>query len=75
LELILEEVKILNLLIETLQKTNKPQVNVDASVGLLNNIQNLCAKWWEISREFFNLHLLYAQNESELEISGLIWRS
>jgi hypothetical protein len=60
LELILEEVKILKLLLETLQKTNKPQVNVDASVDLLNHIQNLCAKWWEISREFFNLHLLYA---------------
>ena len=73
--MILEEVKILKLMIENLQKTNNHQVNVDASVNLLNHIQNLCAKWWEISREFFNLHLLYAYDEVELGISGLIWRS
>jgi len=41
----------------------------------LNHTQQLCAKWWEISREFFNLHLLYAYDEAELGISSLIWRS
>lgn len=62
-------------MIKTLHQTTTLQPNIDASADLLNHIQQLCAKWWEISREFFNLHLLYAYDEAELAISSLIWRS
>jgi len=62
-------------MIETLRHTTTFQPYVDASTNLLNHIQHLCAKWWEISREFFNLHSLYAYDDSEHAISSLIWRS
>ena len=35
----------------------------------------LCSKWWEISKEFFNLHKLYSNDAESIEISRLIWQT
>lgn len=77
LELILEEVKVLQKLIETInqQSSLADTANPIDSLILLNNLQHLCAKWWDISKEFFNLNQLYAYDEEGHGISGLIWRS
>ena len=32
-------------------------------------IQQICAKWWEISKEFFNLQQLYTEEEDQRLIS------
>jgi len=38
-------------------------------------IQQICAKWWEISKEFFNLQQLYTEEEDQKLISQAIWNS
>jgi|LauGreDrversion4_2_1035121.scaffolds.fasta_scaffold106993_4 hypothetical protein len=55
LELILEEVKVLASLIETIN-IRKQSDDINDSLILLNNLQHLCAKWWDTSKEFFNLN-------------------
>jgi hypothetical protein len=68
---------VLQSLIDTISVRNKPGAfdNANDSLILLNNLQHLCAKWWDTSKEFFNLNQLYAYDEEGHGISGLIWRS
>ena len=58
LELIVEELKVFAGLVDTLSSAavNLRQGNEEAILIILNKLQHLCANWWDISKEFFNLH-------------------
>lgn len=72
LEFILDEVRVLALIIDSI--SDKPSKTRDHSnLILLNSLQQLCSKWWESSREFFVLAQLYSQDD--FQISQLINRS
>lgn len=72
MENVLEEIKVLHTLLETLNT----DVDQSQSEVTLDNLQYLCAKWWDISKEFFGLNQLYTYDEDSLvPIGGLIWRS
>lgn len=49
------------------------------NLAVLDQLQRCCQEWWEISHQFYNLHLLYLENESvdgaENDVSFLICRS
>ena len=44
---------------------------------LLDRVQHLCQNWWVISKEFYNLHLLYVgdDNQESQEVCSFIARS
>lgn len=44
---------------------------------LLDRVQHLCQNWWVVSKEFYNLHLLYVgdDNQESQEVCNLIARS
>lgn len=44
---------------------------------LLDRVQHLCQNWWVVSKEFYNLHLLYVgdENQESQEVCNLIARS
>lgn len=69
--MILQEVQVLQSLIEMFDQGS----SADGTVVFLNNVQCLCAQWWDISRELYNLHMLYAGDPEVSQISGLIGRS
>jgi hypothetical protein len=49
----------------------------DQKLVLLDRVQHLCQNWWVVSKEFYNLHLLYVgdDNQESQEVCNLIARS
>ena len=49
----------------------------DQKLVLLDRVQHLCQNWWVVSKEFYNLHLLYVgdDNQKSQEVCNLIARS
>lgn len=52
-------------------------LNDEQKLVLLDRVQHLCQNWWVISKEFYNLHLLYVgdDNQESQEVCNLIARS
>ena len=49
----------------------------DQKLVLLDRVQHLCQNWWVVSKEFYNLHLLYVgdDNHESQEVCSLISKS
>lgn len=78
LEQILQEVDDIFLLKNLLVGNERSQAFTDEQkLILLDRVQHLCQNWWVVSKEFYNLHLLYVgdDNQESQEVCNLIARS
>ena len=80
LEQILQEVDDIFLLKNLLLNGNcdkNAHLSEDQKLVLLDRVQHLCQNWWVVSKEFYNLHLLYVgdENQESQEVCNLIARS
>jgi hypothetical protein len=42
----------------------KTSLSEEQKLVLLDRIQHLCQNWWVVSKEFYNLHLLYVGDDN-----------
>jgi hypothetical protein len=79
LEQILQEVDDVFMLKNLLGSNNERNapLSEEQKLVLLDRVQHLCQNWWVISKEFYNLHLLYVgdDNPESQEVCTLTARS
>lgn len=75
----MQEVDDIFLLKNLLSGTSERIVHLsdDQKLVLLDRVQHLCQNWWVVSKEFYNLQLLYVgdENQESQEVCNLIARS